>query len=72
MNIPPFIVSKYNFWGDNFKSFNQEKSIGKKIINNEDTLEELANYGGVLKAPQLPSSGKQEHLEAIFNQILFE
>ncbi len=58
------------FAKDRYSSFNSK--IGQKIINNQADLEELSNYACKLKAPELPSSGRQEHLEAIFNQIIFK
>lgn len=58
------------FVKDRYSSFNSK--IGQKIINNQANLEELSNYACKLKAPELPSSGRQEHLEAIFNQIIFK
>ena len=45
--------------------------VGKKIRDGSATLEELAAYADSLGAPELPGSGKQEHLEAIVNQVLF-
>lgn len=61
--IDDFIQSRYS-------SFNQ--GIGKKIVDDKTSLEELSDYALKLKAPQMPGSGKQESLEAIFNQILFK
>ena len=46
--------------------------IGKKIINDETNLKELANYAEKLGKAELPSSGKQELLESIVNNILFK
>lgn len=45
--------------------------IGKKIVNGTATLEELAAYADQLGAPKLPSSGNQEGLQAIVNQVMF-
>ena len=39
--------------------------IGKKIINDETNLQELANYAEKLGKAELPSSGKQELLESM-------
>ena len=46
--------------------------IGKKIINDETNLQELANYAEKLGKAELPSSGKQELLESIVNNILLK
>ena len=46
--------------------------IGKKIINNETSLEELAAYAEKLGNASLPGSGKQEYLESVINQVLFQ
>lgn len=48
-----------------------ESGIGKKIVDGAVTLEELAAYADSLGAPQLPSSGNQEGLQAIVNQVMF-
>lgn len=48
-----------------------ESGIGKKIADGAVTLEELAAYAEQLGAPQLPSSGNQEGLQAIVNQVMF-
>ncbi len=52
-----------------YESF--ESEIGKKIRNNETTLEELAALAIQKNEITLPPSGGQEYLEAIVNQILF-
>ena len=44
---------------------------GNKIISRQTSLAELAAYADKLGKPELPSSGNQEGLESIFNQILF-
>ena len=46
--------------------------IGKKIINNETSLEELSAYAEKLGNAALPGSGKQEYLESVINQVLFQ
>ena len=61
--IDRFIVNKYS----SFRS-----GIGEKIRNGDVSLEELAEYAGRLKRPQLPGSGRQEYLEALVNNFLFE
>lgn len=48
-----------------------ESGIGKKIADGEATLEELAAYADSLGAPQPPSGGNQEGLQAIVNQVMF-
>ena len=48
-----------------------ETEMGKKILANETTLEELAAYAEKLGVPKMPGSGKQEYLESIVNAILF-
>ena len=47
------------------------EGIGKKIVDGETTLAELAAYADEMGAPALPGSGRQERLEAIVNQIIF-
>jgi xylose isomerase len=60
--IDTFIEEKYS-------SFNE--GIGKKIINNETTLEELCAYACEKGITENPKSGRQEYLQTIVNQILF-
>lgn len=57
------------FIKDKYSSFNE--GIGKKIVDNEVSLEDLADYACTKKTVATPQSGKQEHLESIINQILF-
>lgn len=45
--------------------------IGKKIVDGETTLAELAAYADKLGAPSFPDSGNQEGLESIVNQVIF-
>jgi xylose isomerase len=61
--IDSFIDEKYSSYSD---------GIGKKIREGNTTLEELSQYACDMKAPNLPGSGKQEYLEGIVNNILFE
>ena len=61
--IDSFIEEKYSSYND---------GIGKKIREGKTTLEELAQYACEMKAPNLPGSGKQEYLEGIVNNILFD
>lgn len=60
--LDEFVKNKY-------LSFNS--GIGKKIRENKTTLQELSNIAEEMGAPELPSSGKQEYLESIVNQVLF-
>lgn len=57
------------FVKDRYKSF--DSGIGKKIREGKTSLEELSDIACSMGAPALPGSGKQEHLEAVINQILF-
>jgi xylose isomerase len=45
--------------------------IGAKIRSGEATLEELAAYAENMGTPELPSSGRQEYLQAIVNNLMF-
>lgn len=45
--------------------------IGKKILSDNATLEEISAYAEGLGKASLPGSGKQEYLEGVINQILF-
>ena len=60
--LDEFVKNKYS-------SFNS--GIGKKIRENKTTLQELSNIAEEMGAPELPSSGKQEYLESIANQVRF-
>lgn len=62
--LDAFVEKKYS-------SFKNTK-VGRKILNRETSLAELAAYAAELGAPELPGSGNQEGLESIFNQILFK
>ena len=42
-----------------------------KILNNETTLAELASYAEACGEAKLPESGRQEYLESVVNDILF-
>ena len=57
------------FVKERYSSF--KAGIGKKIVEGNTTLIELATIAEDMGAPALPSSGKQEHLQSIVNQILF-
>ena len=54
-----------------FKYSSYKEGIGKKIINNEVSLEELSAYACNKKKCESPCSGKQEYLEAVVNQVIF-
>ena len=60
--IAAFVKEKYASY---------ESGIGKKIREGKTSLTELAAIADEMGAPALPSSGKQERLEAIVNQIIF-
>ena len=60
--LDEFVKNKY-------ASFNE--GIGKKIVDGETTLEELANHAYEIKTSDIASSGRQEYLQNIVNQILF-
>jgi xylose isomerase len=49
----------------------RETEMGKKILANETSLEELSAYAEKLGAPEMPGSGKQEYLESVVNSVLF-
>lgn len=59
-----------SFIKERYSSYNE--GIGKKIREGSTNLEELAKYACDLKTPALPGSGRQEYLEGIVNNILFE
>jgi len=62
--IDDFIAKRYSSY--------HKSQIGKKILSNQTSLEELFAYAENLGAPELPGSGKQENLENIVNNILFK
>ena len=53
---------------EKYKSF--ETEIGKKILNGT-TLEELATYAENLGLTTEPKSGRQEYLESVLNNVMF-
>ena len=57
------------FVADRYASY--RSGIRAKIMNGETTLAELAAYAEQMGAPALPASGRQERLESIVNQVLF-
>ncbi len=58
------------FVKDRYSSY--EEGIGKKIREGKTTLKELADRAAELKKPENPASGRQEYLESIVNEILFD
>ena len=60
--IDDFVKNKY-------ASFSE--GIGKKIVDNATSLEELAAYAEGLGSTEIPCSGKQERLQGILNSIMF-
>lgn len=60
--IEEFKKQKYSSFGD---------GIGAKIVNGRTDLKELSEYAEKLGKPEPPTSGKQERLESIVNQVLF-
>ena len=61
--IDSFIEERYS----SFKS-----GIGKKIIEGKTTLSELAKIAEDMGSPALPSSGRQEYLQGVINEIMFK
>lgn len=53
---------------DRYSSY--KSGIGKQIVDNKTSLEELAKYAKGLKSVDV-KSGKQEYIESIFNSIIF-
>lgn len=60
--LDEFVEKKYASFKD---------GIGKQIINNELTLEDLAKHACEMKTVKNVQSGKQEYLESVVNQVLF-
>ncbi len=46
--------------------------IGKKIVEGSTSLAELAKLAEDMGAPALPSSGRQEYLQSVVNEIMFK
>ena len=57
------------FVEERYASF--QTGIGKKIVEGATSLEELAKIAEDMGAPALPSSGRQEYLQGVLNEILF-
>ena len=60
--LDAFVAERYASFGT---------GIGKKIVDGETTLEELAGVAEAMGAPSQPVSGGQEKLQSIVNQLLF-
>lgn len=58
------------FKEEKYSSF-KNSEIGKKILSDKTSLEELASYADSLGAPALPSSGNQEYLQHVVNNVIF-
>ena len=58
-----------DFIAKRYESYN--RGIGAKIKNKEVTLEDCASYALNNKEENMPVSGRQEMLEAILNQYIF-
>jgi len=61
--LDKFVKEKYASFTDT--------EIGKKILSDQTSLEELAAYADQLGAPALPASGRQEYLQHVVNNVLF-
>ena len=59
--IDAFIKERYSSY---------ESGVGRRIVDGKETLESLAAYAADLKDINV-SSGRQEYLEAVMNDILF-
>jgi len=62
--IDAFVKERYQSYADT--------EIGKKIRAGKATLKECSDIAVKNGAPALPGSGKQEYLESVVNQILFQ
>ncbi len=60
--VDDFIKERYSSY---------ESGIGKQIRERSLTLEDAAKYAADMKKPAMPGSGRQEYLEAVVNNILF-
>ena len=59
-----------NFVKERYASYND--GIGKKIRTGEANLEMLASYAEKLGAPEKASSGRQEYIQSILNQLMMK
>lgn len=58
-----------DFVSERYSGF--KKGIGAKIVSGDTDLRSLAAYAEKLGSAELPSSGGQEYLQSVLNQILF-
>jgi xylose isomerase len=59
-----------SFVDERYSSF--KSGIGKKIVEGNTSLTELAKIAEDMGAPALPSSGRQEYLQSVINEVLFK
>lgn len=65
------------FWGGRVDAFVDERyasfqtGIGKRIVDGNTSLTELAKFAEDMGTPELPASGRQEYLQRVVNEILF-
>ena len=57
------------FVEDRYSSYNS--GIGKKIVDGTVTVQELEEYALKMGDVKTNTSGRQEYLEAIMNQVMF-
>ena len=60
--LDEFVKNRYSSW---------YSGIGADILSGKATLESLADYAQKLGKPSDPGSGRQEYLQRIINEILF-
>lgn len=61
--VDAFIKERYSTFTDT--------EMGKKILAGKTSLKELAEYADKLGACKVPSSGRQEMLESVMNEVMF-
>jgi xylose isomerase len=59
--IDRFVEDRYSSW---------RQGIGKRIMNGQENFESLAKYTSKMGDVNSNTSGKQEYLESIFNQVI--
>ena len=57
------------FVEDRYSSYNS--GIGKKIVDGTATVQELEEYALAMGDVKTNTSGRQEYLEAVMNQVMF-
>ena len=57
------------FVEDRYSSYNS--GIGKKIVDGTATVQELEEYALKMGDVKTNTSGRQEYLEAVMNQVMF-